>query len=113
MDGVTVGHLCCSIHNCKTPLANQRHRFCPEHASQHDDQCAIEGCDNRVVSGTLACDLVEHRQIWARHDARGKAHFMLRARLQRARMAGAGFDGDIETLDADLAARDPAADVDG
>ncbi|KAF8445913.1 hypothetical protein L210DRAFT_3392409 [Boletus edulis BED1] len=53
-DGVCIGHPCCGSHNCKTPLKNNRDRFCPIHANL-EHLCSIVGCDLPVVSGRLTC----------------------------------------------------------
>ena len=102
MDGVTIGHPCCGVHNCQIPLANQRHRFCPTHTTRNNI-CAIRDCENNIVFGTLACDEPTHQAVWKHHQARGQAQFTLRARLQRARMAGAASSmpaaGDVENLE--------------
>ncbi|KAF8957661.1 hypothetical protein BDZ97DRAFT_1924399 [Flammula alnicola] len=31
MDGVTLGHTCCAVHNCKIPLTTSRDRYCTAH----------------------------------------------------------------------------------
>ena len=106
MDGVTIGHPCCGVHNCHIPLANQRHRFCPTH-EQRNHICAIVDCENPSLPNTLACENPEHQEVWKRHVARGQSRFTLHDRLQRARLAGAantmiagGDSEDLEDLDA-------------
>ncbi|KAF8074791.1 hypothetical protein FPV67DRAFT_1408151 [Lyophyllum atratum] len=86
IDGVTVGHPCCGVHNCQEPLSNNRHRFCPKD-SHLGSICAIVGCSRMVQTGSLACPELEHQQIEALHRERGQAQFQLRERLQRARVA--------------------------
>lgn len=102
MDGVTIGHPCCSIHNCHIPLASNRARFCPEHA-HHNAICSVKGCESPIAAETLVCDDPQHQAIWKRHKARGQSRFTLHARLQRARMASAAnsmpFIGDIRNLE--------------
>ncbi|EJU04785.1 hypothetical protein DACRYDRAFT_47134, partial [Dacryopinax primogenitus] len=42
-DGVAIGHPCCGVHNCHTPLTFTHNHFC----SQHQDLnavCAVTGC---------------------------------------------------------------------
>ncbi|KAF8235397.1 hypothetical protein L208DRAFT_1031564, partial [Tricholoma matsutake] len=55
IDGVTVGHPCCTIHDCQVPLANNRHWFCPEDAPLDDTICSIVGCSDPVLQGQLTC----------------------------------------------------------
>lgn len=106
VDGVTIGHPCCGIHNCKIPLASQRHRFCPEHEAQNH-LCSIVNCDRPIVPETLACDDPAHQEVWKHHTARGQSRFTLHACLERARKAGAatamatgGDSEDLEDLEA-------------
>ncbi|KAK6967007.1 hypothetical protein R3P38DRAFT_2512649, partial [Favolaschia claudopus] len=40
IDGITIGHPCCGIHNCPEPLISNRHRFCYGH-NHHDKICAV------------------------------------------------------------------------
>lgn len=87
IDGVTVGHPCCAVHNCHRPLASNRHRFCPQDAIQYDTICAIVGCDNPIVAGSLTCANPSHQDVERIHHDRGQARFQLQERLQRARVA--------------------------
>lgn len=86
IDGVTVGHPCCAIHNCKIPLANNRHRFCPTHAAR-DNICAVDGCEQPVTPEFRTCNQEEHQKVERIHRERGQARFQLQERLQRARVA--------------------------
>jgi hypothetical protein len=87
IDGVTVGHPCCGIHNCHNPLAKNRHRFCPQHAPVHNLVCSVVGCDRRVQANKLTCDITEHQEVERIHHERGQACFQLKDRLLRAKVA--------------------------
>jgi len=87
IDGVTVGHPCCALHNCHVALANNRHRFCPDHHLTHSSVCAIIGCENSVLTGSLSCGEPSHQEVEHIHRERGQARFQLQERLQRARVA--------------------------
>lgn len=87
IDGITVGHPCCAIHNCHVPLANNRHRFCPEDAPLHDTICSIVGCSDPVLHGRLTCGKAEHQEVERIHRERGQARFQLQERLQCAHVA--------------------------
>ena len=89
MDGVTIGHPCCSVHNCKTPLASQRDRFCPKHAYR-GNICAIKSCTRSVVKGCRVCDDPTHQSIEKKFIEKGQAQFQLWQRLARTRMPNAG-----------------------
>jgi hypothetical protein len=118
IDGVTVGHPCCAIHNCHQPLASNRHRFCPQHAVKYNTICAIVGCDNLVITGSLACANPRHQGVERTHHERNQARFQLQERLQRARVAHPNVadaeDGDpSELVDEDLEEEFEAGDAQG
>jgi hypothetical protein len=108
IDGVTVGCPCCAIHNCKIPLENNRHRFCPKHAAQNLI-CSIVGCDSPVVAENRTCYDQIHQEVERIHTERGQARFQLKERLQRARIAHPNDAVAEETstdLEADIEAED-------
>ncbi|KAF8075121.1 hypothetical protein FPV67DRAFT_1575453, partial [Lyophyllum atratum] len=84
-DGLTLGHCCCGVFRCTTPLANNRHRFCPTHDSHHQI-CAVTGCDQPVHLGSKACAIPEHAEMERLHYEKGTAAFILKERLQRQRV---------------------------
>ncbi|KAF8064136.1 hypothetical protein FPV67DRAFT_1671883 [Lyophyllum atratum] len=86
MDGVTLGHPCCAIHNCKNPLITSRDRYCGLHQGQNAI-CAIIGCDAPVSPGRMTCHDVLHQRVEDVHAVRGQARFQLKERLKRARVA--------------------------
>ncbi|KAG1841134.1 hypothetical protein DFJ58DRAFT_666720, partial [Suillus subalutaceus] len=92
IDGVTVGHPCCSVHNCHNPLANNRDRFCLTHSSL-DGVCTIIGCDNPTIpaegSSTQlrTCSDPAHYAVEAAYTERGQARFQLREHLERAHVS--------------------------
>ncbi|KAJ7353282.1 hypothetical protein DFH08DRAFT_987489 [Mycena albidolilacea] len=83
IDGITIGHPCCGVHDCPEPLITNRHRFCRGHDHRHHI-CAVEGCEQPVEPTFMTCPIVEHRQLELTHKTRDKALFQLRGRLQRA-----------------------------
>jgi len=87
IDGVTIGHPCCAIHNCHVPLTNNQHRFCPRHAVTHDKICSIVGCNEPATEGHRVCSIPSHQAVEKTHRERGQARFQLKDRLRRARMA--------------------------
>ncbi|THH18979.1 hypothetical protein EUX98_g8864 [Antrodiella citrinella] len=84
MDGITIGHPCCGVLNCHVPLANQRHRFCPNHANQNSI-CSVKDCSEPVVDGSLACCDPQHQEMERVSKERGQAFFQLQNRLKAAR----------------------------
>lgn len=59
IDGVTVGHPCCAIHDCVIPLESQSHQFCPEH-QRLQFMCRIDGCTKQATSGHMSCSEPSH-----------------------------------------------------
>lgn len=113
IDGITIGHPCCGVHNCKEPLQSQSHRFCATHIG-HNTVCSILECQSPAVSGSRACSDPTHQSVEAEYRAAGKARRQLRERLQKAREACAALSGtkvpdqdfeSTEELDADPAAQ--------
>ncbi|KAF8230269.1 hypothetical protein L208DRAFT_1476566 [Tricholoma matsutake] len=85
-DGINMGHPCCGIFRCVLPLDNNRHHFCLMHFSHHDI-CAIKGCDLPVVKDKKTCSLAAHQKMEEINTAHGKAAFMLKQRLQHAKVS--------------------------
>ncbi|KAF8802794.1 hypothetical protein BYT27DRAFT_7226251 [Phlegmacium glaucopus] len=71
IDGVSVAHTCCGVPNCKIPLENNRHRFCPEHSCMNS-VCSIVNCSNLVIPGRKSCALVDHQRVEDVHNERGQ-----------------------------------------
>lgn len=86
MDGVTVGHNCCGVHECKIPLQSKRDRFCPEH-QDNDNICRITDCNRRSERPYRSCSIPEHRALDLANRERGQSFFQLRQRLERQRVA--------------------------
>ncbi|KAI0683441.1 hypothetical protein BC835DRAFT_1295834, partial [Cytidiella melzeri] len=84
IDGINIGHPCCSVHNCHIPLASQRHRFCPTHAAQNQI-CTITSCDSPVTPGSHVFQNPSHVNIQHHHVERGQARFQLQHCLQHTR----------------------------
>ena len=87
IDGITIGHPCCLVHNCFVPLPNNRQRYCTVHAASHDAQCAIIGCTAHVMTGRRTCSDPTHQAVETLHHDRGQARFQLKERLARALVA--------------------------
>ncbi|KZP31410.1 hypothetical protein FIBSPDRAFT_724394 [Athelia psychrophila] len=61
-DGISLGHPCCGIHDCKIPLPSQRHHHCTHHR-EYDGVCAIVGCSLRADAKHTTCSDPEHRKL--------------------------------------------------
>lgn len=87
MDGVTIGHPCCSVHECKIPLASKKHRFCPAHAAE-GLLCQIVGCANPAEQPSFrSCADPSHRALDIAANERSKSFFQLTERLKRAKVS--------------------------
>lgn len=81
-DGVTVGHPCCGVQDCKEKLSSQRARFCPSH-SNLEQQCSVIGCTNGTRPGFKTCTLPSHQSLEKSTQEAHSALFQLRQRLER------------------------------
>jgi hypothetical protein len=87
VDGVTVGHPCCAVHNCFVPLKRQRDRYCKMHEQGEGRQCAIKECLQLRNGDSLVCTDEEHVKAYEIYIQRGQARFQLKNQLERARVA--------------------------
>lgn len=84
-DGVTLGHPCCGVHDCKEPLRSQRNRHCEAHRYK-DSECAVVGCANDASPMHTTCAEPDHRGLEARGVEAHTAMFQLRRRLERLKV---------------------------
>lgn len=84
-DGITIGHPCCAVHDCKEPLLSQRNQHCEIHRDR-DSMCAIIGCPNRASPGHSTCAVIDHRKLETRGVEAHTAMFQLRRRLERLKI---------------------------
>ncbi|KAJ7238239.1 hypothetical protein C8J57DRAFT_1087014, partial [Mycena rebaudengoi] len=82
-DGVTVHHVCCSVHNCTESLLSQRDHFCYSHRDLIK-VCCVHGCDLNSEPGFRTCGLQSHRDFQAQADLLNTAMFQLHSRLRNA-----------------------------
>ena len=86
MDGVTLGHVCCAVHNCQIPLATSRDRYCPLHRGL-SNICAIKGCNKRVLEGKRTCANRDHQEVERIYVLRGESRVQLQEKLKRQRVS--------------------------
>ncbi|KAJ8693235.1 hypothetical protein PTI98_010474 [Pleurotus ostreatus] len=82
-DGNNMGHPCCGVHDCKTPLVSRNDRFCPNHRKRNL-KCAIDDCDAPICGRFRTCEDPTHRQLESRYFAKGVSVPQLHSRLLRA-----------------------------
>lgn len=108
-DGVTLGHPCCSVHDCHIPLSSTRDRFCPEHKIL-ERSCAVVGCTIPHSPGMMTCENPAHRQLEDRFFRHDKALFKLRAKLKKK---GLAVPSDSARLDGSTAEDDASEEREG
>ncbi|KAJ7369119.1 hypothetical protein DFH08DRAFT_678248, partial [Mycena albidolilacea] len=85
-DGITVRHLCCSVHDCTEPLPNQKSFFCHTHRDLLK-KCCIFGCENKAEPGFRTCTIASHRNFQHEASERHTAMFQLHSRLRNTGVA--------------------------
>lgn len=83
-DGVTIGHPCCAVQDCKNPLESHSKRFCLHH-KQQEEKCAVVGCSKAACIGHQTCDEPNHRSLEIVRNKTNSAMFQLRRRLEKSR----------------------------
>lgn len=96
VDGVTIGHPCCAIHDCKEalPTKNSRGgkpRYCTTHANL-EFKCATTTCNSEAEDGFKTCNKRQCRHFEESYKASGSGMFQLKERLARARDRLTGKD---------------------
>ncbi|KAL1937345.1 hypothetical protein VTO73DRAFT_13806 [Trametes versicolor] len=82
-DGVTIGHPCCGVHDCKRPLRRSKGaRYCLIHASK-EHECSVIDCALPAEGGFKTCAQAAHRAMDQHYHEKNSAMFQLQARLQR------------------------------
>ncbi|KAF8580189.1 hypothetical protein K439DRAFT_1267774, partial [Ramaria rubella] len=101
-DGISLGHPCCAVHDCKEALPTSKHHFCTQH-SLHINVCAVEVCSSLVKSGLRTCRDPTHSAAETRYKEHGTAMFQLRQRLACAHQTSSdpernGAPGPVDSL---------------
>ncbi|KIJ48944.1 hypothetical protein M422DRAFT_162174 [Sphaerobolus stellatus SS14] len=74
IDGISLRHPCCAMHNCQNPLPNSQHRYCNKHADR-GLRCAVSSCDEFIERGFLTCKKRTHHQAEEWYSLHGKSIF--------------------------------------
>ncbi|KAF8077601.1 hypothetical protein FPV67DRAFT_1614590 [Lyophyllum atratum] len=85
-DGITIGHPCCSQHDCSIPLASVKDHYCPAHGHR-EYECAVTTCTAMADDGYKTCSLREHRRLEDYTNQQNKAMFQLKHRLARLKVS--------------------------
>lgn len=121
-DGITIGHPCCGVAHCSTPLASNKDRFCPDHQDQGNICCVISCC-NHIDPGFLTCSEPNHQELDRQCQLGNKGFFQLCDQLAQQKVTHPdnsfntkAQDDIINELQLPSAAEDPACqekDADG
>ncbi|KAF6765823.1 hypothetical protein DFP72DRAFT_798441 [Ephemerocybe angulata] len=87
IDGVTLGHPCCTYYNCKTALPKTSHRWCSEHFLTEGGKCVLDDCEEPKVAGMRTCSDPTHAEMEVLYRLRGQARFLLQKQLRETRAA--------------------------
>lgn len=87
MDGLTIGHPCCTAHNCTQPLINNHAHVCEMHEHLLKYECRVENCVATVLRsdynlGLRTCEDPEHRSAEVLSKERAVAFLQLVAHLK-------------------------------
>ncbi|KDQ51461.1 hypothetical protein JAAARDRAFT_62514 [Jaapia argillacea MUCL 33604] len=86
IDGITIGHPCCRVHNCKLPLPSQNATYCDIHSALKS-KCAVESCTSSVGAGFQTCALADHRILEEHHLESNRAMFQLKHCLEHLKIS--------------------------
>ncbi|KAJ7892674.1 hypothetical protein B0H13DRAFT_1625428, partial [Mycena leptocephala] len=75
-DGVSVRHVCCSVHDCLQAVSSQRDLFCFAHRDLLK-VCCIKGCNSMAEPGFRTCSIESHRAFQKAGEERNTAMFQL------------------------------------
>lgn len=71
MDGIVMGHKCCSYDNCGDPLENtQTDVFCTKHKKLHKRKCHVKDCTRDHEPDTKVCRSKEHIALYLKHQTK-------------------------------------------
>jgi hypothetical protein len=76
MDGVMIGHPCCSVHDCPNPLESIKNHFCAEHMD-NNKICAVTLCYAWSENGYCTCEAPNHRAAEVYLHQKGHIHSLL------------------------------------
>lgn len=70
-DGVTLGHPCCNVDDCKEPLAKVTDEYCHLHID-NGSRCCVKGCVMPREPKFRTCVIREHREEESRRKTLGR-----------------------------------------
>ncbi|KAF8585415.1 hypothetical protein K439DRAFT_1646619 [Ramaria rubella] len=92
-DGITIGHPCCGIHDCKVPLANvSQDIYCPTHLG-YESKCVVTTCGSALEACFLTCEVTSHRALERAYQEKGSAFVQMHEKIQTQGGGGQGSQG--------------------
>ncbi|KAF8573676.1 hypothetical protein K439DRAFT_1624888 [Ramaria rubella] len=96
LDGNTIGHPCCVIHDCKVPLSKVgRDIYCPAHL-RYEAKCAVTTCESAHGEGFLTCPQLNHRSLEVAYCKKGVAFFQMYDKIKKRAEGSASDPGSID-----------------
>ncbi|KAF8577525.1 hypothetical protein K439DRAFT_1649069 [Ramaria rubella] len=96
LDGNTIGHLCCAIHNCKVPLSKVGcDIYCPAHLG-YEAKCAVTTCESAHGERFLTCPQLNHRSLEVAYREKGVAFFQMHDKIKKRAEGSASDPGSID-----------------
>ena len=77
MDGITIGHPCCTVQDCPQPLPHVKKQFCQLH-HQLNSMCVVITCFMIAEPEFRTCSNPEHHKLETYYKQQGKAMFQLK-----------------------------------
>ena len=110
-NGISLGHPCCGVRDCKEPLISNWNHYCPIHQDKRGE-CAIVACGERVEDGFRTCGIPNHRACEERFLEQGWAMFQLKQRFAKVNaVAMEGSDDGAEDDEEDEILMDESGEV--
>ncbi|KAJ7662582.1 hypothetical protein DFH06DRAFT_987125 [Mycena polygramma] len=94
IDGITIGHPCCGVHDCPEPLITNRHRFCSGHDYREHDSDRTE-CVPYLSPETKADLALEHKILLPALLLRSLALLLRSASIVFLYIFGGSVDGGV------------------
>ncbi|KIJ56086.1 hypothetical protein M422DRAFT_150605, partial [Sphaerobolus stellatus SS14] len=78
---ISIGHLCCAVHDRKISLESQNDHYCPLHSAT-ENECVVVGCSSIIETGWKTCAISQHQHLEDYAHLQGMAMFQSKQRLQ-------------------------------
>ncbi|KAF8578628.1 hypothetical protein K439DRAFT_1247453, partial [Ramaria rubella] len=111
-DGVSLGHPCCAIHNCKESLPTNKHHYCTTHANL-SEQCAVSMCHANIKPSFWMCSIPTHHAAEECYSEQEHGSAMFQLKHQNAKthnLLESEWDDEEEVEEEEEQAMAPCSD---